>query len=432
MTHPFRVSVIGGGPAGLAAAEVLSAAGCAVQVVEHMPSLGRKLLMAGRGGLNITHSEPPEPFLARYAGAAPWLASFLAAWSTEDIRQWMAGLGQESFVGSSGRIFPSVMKASPLLRAWLARLQGQGVTLHPRTCWTGWDAAGHLTFAQSPAKNPSEAGETRSAATEQAQGSSLFTAPDAVILALGGASWPRLGSDGGWVSLLEQRGVAVSALRPSNCGFQVAWSEPVRERFAGTPLKPVALTFAGQTVRGELVMTASGLEGGALYALSAPLREHLARHGAAELLCDLRPDLSVQDLVKRLAAVRPRESLSNKLRKALRVPPVAVALLREAGPVPASMPALAARIKALPVRLTGAEPLARAISTAGGITQAACDDRLMLRAVPGVFAAGEMLDWEAPTGGYLLHACLATGRGAAQGALAWLRETHPERYRMPL
>nr|WP_298798111.1 TIGR03862 family flavoprotein [uncultured Acetobacter sp.] len=420
MTHPFRVVVIGGGPAGLAAAESLSAAGCRVQVVEHMPSLGRKLLMAGRGGLNITHSESPEKFLSRYVEAASWLAPFLAAWTTEDIRQWMTGLGQESFIGSSGRIFPRAMKASPLLRVWLARLQAQGVTLHTRTRWTGWDAAGHLTFAQ-PQPDPA-----------RPTGDVLFSEPDAVILALGGASWPRLGSDGGWVSLLEQRGVALSALRPANCGFRVAWSDTVRERFAGTPLKPVALSFRGQTVRGELVVTESGLEGGALYALSASLREHLAQQGTAELLCDLRPDLSVEELTKRLSAVRPRESLSNKLRKALRLPPVAVALLREAGPVPTSTLALAARLKALPVQLTEPEPLARAISTAGGVAQAACDDRLMLRALPGVFVAGEMLDWEAPTGGYLLHACLATGRGAAEGALAWLRDTHPERYRMPL
>ncbi|OUJ06590.1 TIGR03862 family flavoprotein [Acetobacter malorum] len=426
MSNPFRVVVIGGGPAGLAAAEVLSAAGCAVQVVEAMPSLGRKFLMAGRGGLNITHSEPPEKFLTRYADAAPWLAPFLAAWTTEEIRQWMDDLGQESFVGSSGRIFPRAMKASPLLRAWLARLRAQGVTLHTRTRWTGWDAAGHLTFSQSSSQVPA------AGASEGGAASSLFPTPDAVILALGGASWPRLGSDGGWVSLLEQRGVAVSALRPANCGFQVAWSEAVRERFAGTPLKPVALTFGGRTVRGELVVTESGLEGGALYALSAPLREHLAQHGTADLLCDLRPDLSVEELTKRLAAVRPRESLSNKLRKALRLPPVAVALLREAGPVPTSTSALAARLKALPVRLTGPEPLARAISTAGGVEEGACDERLMLHTLPGVFVAGEMLDWEAPTGGYLLHACLATGRSAAHGALAWLRDTHPERYRMPL
>lgn len=422
MSSPFRVVVIGAGPAGLAAAEYLSAAGCAVQVVEHMPSPGRKFLMAGRGGLNITHSEPSEKFLSRYGAASSWLAPALAAWTVEDIRHWMSGLEQESFVGSSGRVFPKAMKASPLLRAWLARLRAQGVVLHTRTGWTGWDAAGHLTFSHPQSEDAASASHSPA----------VFSAPDAVILALGGASWPRLGSDGGWVPLLEERGVMLSPLRPANCGFQTDWPEAVRERFAGTPLKPVSLMFGGQTVRGEVIVTAKGLEGGALYALSAPLREHLAHHGVAEVLCDLRPDLSVEELAQRLAAVRPRESLSNKLRKALRLPPVAVALLREAGPVPVSTPALAARLKALPVRLTGPEPLERAISTAGGIAQAACDERLMLRALPGVFAAGEMLDWEAPTGGYLLHACLATGRLAAQGALAWLRDKHPEGYRKPL
>ncbi|MGO3517484.1 MAG: TIGR03862 family flavoprotein [Acetobacter cibinongensis] len=412
LSQAARVCVVGGGPAGLAAAEVLSAAGCAVQVVEHMPSFGRKLLMAGRGGLNISHSEPPEKLLARYGTAAPWLKPALDAWTTDDIREWMSGLGQESFVGSSGRVFPTVMKASPLLRAWLERLRQQGVVLHTRVNWTGWDAAGHPVFA------PAQPEGTLPASLQQPY------VPDAMVLALGGASWPRLGSTGDWVPALQGQGVAVSSLAPSNCGFQVAWSPAMQERFAGTPLKPIALGFGDQTVRGEIVVTATGLEGGALYALSAALREQSAQYGSATLMLDLRPDLTEQALVSRLSTVRPRESLSNRLRKALRLPPVAVALLREAGEVPTTPQALAARLKALPITLTRPQPLARAISTAGGVAQAACTPQFMLAARPGVFVAGEMLDWEAPTGGYLLHACLATGRAAAKGALQWLRDTH--------
>lgn len=410
--RPARICVVGGGPAGLAAAEVLSAAGCAVQVVERMPSFGRKLLMAGRGGLNISHAEAPEALLARYGAAAPWLAPALAAWTTQDIRDWMAGLGQASFVGSSGRVFPTVMKASPLLRAWLERLRHQGVVLHTRIDWTGWNQQGHPTFAptQTGATLPPELGPSYM--------------PDAVVLALGGASWPRLGSTGAWVPLMQAQGVEVAPLAPSNCGFQVTWSATLRERFAGTPLKPVSLSFGGHTVRGEVVVTATGLEGGALYALSAALRGAVAQHGTATLQLDLRPDLTEHALATRLAAVRPRESLSNRLRKALRLPPVAGALLREAGPVPTTPQALAARLKALPVIVQAPEPLARAISTAGGVTQAACTPSFMLGTRPGVFVAGEMLDWEAPTGGYLLHGCLATGRAAAKGVLQWLQHPH--------
>lgn len=412
LSQAARVCVVGGGPAGLAAAEVLSAAGCAVQVVEHMPSFGRKLLMAGRGGLNISHSEPPDKLLARYGTAAPWLEPALEAWTTEEIREWMSGLGQESFVGSSGRVFPTVMKASPLLRAWLERLRQQGVVLHTRVNWTGWDAAGHPVFA------PVQPDGTLPDSLKPPY------VPDAMVLALGGASWPRLGSTGTWVPTLQEQGIAVSPLAPSNCGFQVAWSAAMRERFAGTPLKPIALGFGDHTVRGEIVVTATGLEGGALYALSAALREHIAQHGSATLMLDLRPDLTEEALASRLSSVRPRESLSNRLRKALRLPPVAVALLREGGEVPATPQALAARLKALPLTLMQPQPLARAISTAGGVTQKACTSQFMLAARPGVFVAGEMLDWEAPTGGYLLHACLATGRAAGKGALQWLRDTH--------
>lgn len=412
MSTPYRVFVIGGGPAGLAAAEVLSDAGCVVHVVERMPSLGRKFLMAGRGGLNISHSEVQEKLLARYGAAAPWLAPALAAWTTDDIRHWMSGLGQESFIGSSGRVFPKSMKASPLLRAWLARLQQQGVQFHTRVDWTGWDATtGRLTFtpAQGRSDLPPDLVEPCRA--------------DAVVLATGGASWPRLGSNGAWVPALQAQGATVVPLQPANCGFRTSWSAAMRDRFAGTPLKPVALRFGDHTVRGEVVVTATGLEGGALYTLSGVLRNHISQHGQAELLLDLRPDLSVATLASRLAKVRPRESLSNRLRKALRLPPVVAALLREAGEVPVTPQALAERLKALPVLLTGPESIERAISSAGGVAQAACEANFMLHAKPGVFVAGEMLDWEAPTGGYLLHACLATGRAAAKGALQWLRET---------
>ncbi|WP_346346016.1 TIGR03862 family flavoprotein [Acetobacter thailandicus] len=409
-TKTARVCVAGSGPAGLAAAEYLSAAGCQVHIVEQMPSPGRKLLMAGRGGLNISHSEAKDVFLTRYAEAAPWLAPALAAWTTEDITQWMQGLGIRSFTGSSGRIFPEMMKASPLLRAWLGRLRAQGVQLHTLTRWEGWDAQGQPVF--------SSARPGHSLSPELASHFQF----DAVVLATGGASWPRLGSDGAWAPVLAEQGVSLAPLVPSNCGFQVAWSEVIRERFAGAPLKPVALTFDGRTVQGEIVVTATGLEGGALYALSAPLRQAIQRDGFATLMLDLRPGMSEADLTARLSAVRQRESLSNRLRKALRLPPLAGALLRETGDVPATSKELAARLKAVPVRLVGTESRDRAISTAGGVMHTACDEHFMLTARPGVFVAGEMLDWEAPTGGYLLHACLATGRAAAKGVLEWLQQ----------
>ncbi|WP_420103371.1 TIGR03862 family flavoprotein [Bosea sp. (in: a-proteobacteria)] len=402
MPEPGRsIAIIGAGPAGLVAAERLAAAGHRVTIHERMASPARKFLLAGRGGLNLTHSEPQHAFLTRYREARDWLAPALDAFPPQALRDWADGLGAETFIGSSGRVFPRAMKASPLLRAWLGRLAGLGVTLRTGRLWTGWDEAGALTF-----RLPSGGSET--------------LRPDATLLALGGASWPRLGSDGGWVPLLAGRGVPVAPLRPANAGFVVAWSLVLRERFAGQPLKRIAIALGDERSTGEAMIDAHGLEGGAVYALSAPIREAIARDGAATIRLDLRPDLSPADLAGRLGRRRKGETLSNHLRKAAGLSPVAVALLREPGPLPEAPEALASLIKALPLRLLAPMPLARAISTAGGIAREAVDDRFMLKALPGVFVAGEMLDWEAPTGGYLLQGCFATGHAAAAGIEAWL------------
>jgi len=398
-----QVAVIGAGPAGLIAAETLARAGVAVTVYDRMPSAGRKFLMAGRGGLNLTHSEDLERFLSRYAEAEPVLRPLIEAFRPEDLRDWCEGLGQETFVGSSGRVFPRAFKASPLLRAWLARLEGLGVRFALRHAWRGWDAGGALVFAD-------------------AAGRTVTSRPDATLLALGGASWPRLGSDGSWVGILQDRGIPVAPLRPANMGFTLAWSEVIRSRFEGEPLKRIALTFGDATVRGEAVVTADGLEGGAIYALSGRLREAVARQGHATLLLDLRPDFSLDALAARLSAPRKGQSASTFLRKAAGLSPLAIALLRESTPrLPEEPEALARLVKAVPLTLTGMKPLERAISTAGGIPFSETDGHLMLRRLPGVFAAGEMLDWEAPTGGYLLQATFATGLAAARGALAHLR-----------
>ena len=364
-----------------------------------MPSLGRKLLMAGRGGLNLTHSEPPAQFLARYGAASEWLRPMIEAFPPEALVSWCNQTGQATFTGSSGRIFPVAMKASPLLRAWLRRLADNGVSFKTRHRWTGWDDTGAALF-------------------ESPEGL-ISVHADITILTCGGATWPRLGSDAAWVEHLPN---AVAPFRPSNCGFTVDWSAYFRSRFAGHPLKRIAIRFAGAMVRGEAMLTEPGIEGGAIYALSARLRDAIASDGSATVRIDLRPDIDAAALSQRVGGPRGSQSLSNVLRKQAGLSPEAIGLLQEALHTGADATDLAALIKAVPVRLTGTAPMERAISSAGGLRRDALDDRLMLRDRPGVFAAGEMLDWEAPTGGYLLQACFSTGVAAANGALAWLAE----------
>jgi uncharacterized flavoprotein (TIGR03862 family) len=403
-----NVAVIGAGPAGLMAAEVLAQGGARVTVYDTMPSAGRKFLMAGRGGLNLTHSEPLSQFLARYREAMPRLTAAIEAFPPRALRDWSEALGQPTFVGSSGRIFPKAFKASPLLRAWLRRLDSAGVQFALRHRWTGWDQSGRLLFQTPEGPRVVDAGAT--------------------VLALGGASWPRLGSDGAWVAMLAAKGVKISALRPANSGFTVVWSDIFRDRFEGQPLKGVALTSGTQTVRGEMIVTRTGIEGGAVYALSAELREAIMKSGRATLHIALRPDLAKEDLIARLSAPKGKQSFSNFLRKATHLPPAAIGLLQEATKssgvaLPSLSPAdLARMINAVPIELTGVAPIARAISTAGGISFDELDADLMLRRLPGTFAAGEMLDWEAPTGGYLLQASFATGAAAGRGAAKWLEK----------
>lgn len=394
-----QVHVIGAGPAGLMAAERLAQAGLSVVVHERMPSVGRKFLMAGRGGLNLTHSEPLDGFLNRYGPARDRAAGWLDAFSPSDLIVWAEGLGQPTFVGSSGRVFPKAMKGSPLLRAWLARLTERGVEIRLRSRWTGW--LGEALRFETP------------------EGERLEM-PAAVVLALGGASWPRLGSDAAWTPWLEAAGAPVSPFRPANVGFNVAWSDIFRDGFAGRPLKGIALTHQDRTVRGEAMIAAYGIEGGAVYALSAGLRDAIAQNGQTTLLIDLKPDLTADDLAARLARPRGKASLSNHLRKTVGLDAMGVALLREAGPLPTAADDLAARIKATTVTLAGVQGLERAISAAGGVTLEGLDEHLMLKARPGVFVAGEMLDWEAPTGGYLLQASFATGVVAARGVVDWV------------
>jgi len=378
------IVIIGAGPAGLMAAEILSAAGKHVAIYDRMPSVARKFLMAGRGGLNLTHSEPFERFVTRYGKRAPLLKPALEAFTPKDLRAWADGLGAETFVGTSGRVFPKAMKASPLLRAWLKRLETQGVTLHTRHDWHGWTGEA-LLFNDD-----------------------VRVTPAATILALGGASWPKLGGDGGWAALLRDKGVEMAPFQPANVGFQTGWSAHFADKYAGAPLKNIAVKFAGREVKGEVMLTRAGIEGGAIYAISAPLRDAIAKNGHADLVIDLRPDLTADQVINKLKRASPKDSQSNRLRKALNLSPAAIALAHEVK---------AGDIKAVTVRLTGAQGLDRAISSAGGIRFEALTPAFGLKALPGVHAVGEMLDWEAPTGGYLLQACFSTAVAAARAII---------------
>lgn len=404
------VAIVGGGPAGLMAADVLSAAGVPVQLFDAMPSVGRKFLLAGRGGLNLTHSEPEPAFLTRYGAAQQALSPVLAAFGAREVQAWAAGLGIDTFVGSSGRVFPEGMKAAPLLRAWLHRLRAQGVRFHMRHRWTGWNDDGALVFRHGA--------------------DTVTVAARAVVLALGGASWSRLGSDGAWVPWLAERGVSVAPLVPANCGFETSWSEHFISRYAGEPLKSVAFAVGGEPADaplawrvGEALITAQGIEGGAVYALSAPLRDEIAARGDATLYLDLLPGRDAAWVRDQAAHGRGARSWSSHLRTRLNLHGVKAGLLREClGAEGYADPAtLAAAAKRLPLRLAACRPLDEAISTAGGVRFPDMDEAGMLRTLPGVFCAGEMTDWEAPTGGYLLTACLAQGVAAGRGVAAWLR-----------
>ncbi|SEM93838.1 hypothetical protein SAMN04487857_107120 [Pseudomonas sp. ok272] len=410
MTQPAsplskHVAIIGGGPAGLMAAEVLSQAGVRVDLYDGMPSVGRKFLLAGVGGMNITHSEAYPAFLSRYAERAPHIAPLLREFGAEALCEWIHGLGIDTFVGSSGRVFPTDMKAAPLLRAWLKRLRDSGVVIHTRHRWLGWNDDGSLRIARPEGE--------------------IAINPDAVLLALGGGSWSRLGSDGRWMPLLEQRGVSLAPMQPSNCGFEVqAWSELMVSKFAGAPLKNIAIGVNDDSPRlGECVITATGIEGSLIYALSAPIREAINRTGSATVHIDLLPGRLVDKIHAALSKPRGSRSMAKHLHSQLGLDGVKAALLRELTPAEsfADPLSLAKAIKALPLTLVKARPLDEAISSAGGVLFEAMDEHLMLKPLPGVFCAGEMLDWEAPTGGYLLTACFASGRVAGLGMVQWLR-----------
>ncbi|MCO6426861.1 TIGR03862 family flavoprotein [Nitrosomonas communis] len=412
------IAIVGGGPAGLMAAEVLSQPGVQVHLYDAMPSVGRKFLLAGIGGLNLTHAEPFDDFVARYGSRQTEITPLLNQFTPQMVREWAHTLGIATFVGSSQRVFPLEMKAAPLLRAWLRRLRAAGVIFHTRHRWHGWNTNRALKFSTPYGEK------------------SVYA--DAVILALGGGSWAKLGSDGAWLPLLAEQGVTIAPLQPANCGFEVEWSEHFRSRFAAQPVKSVILSFTDASgkhyqKRGELMITATGVEGSLLYAFSAPLRDTLAAYGAVTVYLDLAPDRNLADLVKALAKPRGAKSMANHLRSRIGIAGVKAGLLRESlSAAEYADPArLAAALKTVPIKLIATRPLDEAISTAGGVCFASLDAQLMLKAMPGVFCAGEMLDWEAPTGGYLLTAVLASGRAAGLGALAWL-QTRKNLHQSPL
>ena len=406
----MNIAIIGGGPAGLMAAEAASAAGAQVDLYDAMASVGRKFLLAGKGGLNLTHSEPSEKFLSRYGARRAQIAPLIASLGPDALRAWARGLGIDTFVGSSGRVFPTDLKAAPLLRSWLRRLRKSGVQFHVRHRWTGWDEQGVLRFS-TPEGN-------------------RFVQADAVILALGGGSWPQLGSDASWVPLLVGRGVHIVPLQPANCGFDVGWSDHFRIKFAGHPIKSVAIVMKSKTGTeswhpGEFVITETGVEGGIIYAVSASLRDEILAKGAATVLLDLTPDRDTPRLTHDLSRPRGKRTMATHLQRQAHIEGVKAGLLREVVSKEdfTDPTRLVAAIKSLPLKLVAPRPLEEAISTAGGVTFEALDDRLMIRTLPSIFCAGEMLDWEAPTGGHLLTACFATGRTAGAGAVAWLSKS---------
>lgn len=403
----MKIAIIGGGPAGLMAAESTIAAGAQVDLYDAMASVGRKFLLAGKGGLNLTHSEPSEKFLSRYGARRAQIAPLLASFGPDALRAWARGLGINTFVGSSGRVFPTDLKAAPLLRAWLRRLRQAGVRFHMRHRWSGWNEQGALCFATPEGD--------------------LSIQADAVVLALGGGSWPKLGSDASWVPLLAERGLHIAPLLPANCGFDVCWSEHFRTKFAGHPVKSVAIVVRNDAGAeswhpGEFVITETGVEGGVIYMVSAYLRDEILTKGVATLRLDLAPDRDVPRLAHDLSRPRGKRTMATHLQRQAHIEGVKAGLLREVVSKEdfADPARLAAAIKALPLRLVAPRPLEEAISTAGGVPFEALDEWLMIRALPGIFCAGEMLDWEAPTGGYLLSACFATGQAAGAGAAAWL------------
>lgn len=405
----MNIAIIGGGPAGLMAAEAARTGGAEVDLYDAMASVGRKFLLAGKGGLNLTHSEPAEKFFARYGARRAQIEPLLASFGPAELRAWAAGLGIKTFEGSSGRVFPKDLKAAPLLRAWIRRLRQAGVRFHMRHRWSGWDEQGALCFTTAEGRRSVQA--------------------DAAVLALGGGSWPKLGSDASWVPLLAGRGIRIAPLQPANCGFDVGWSEHFRTKFAGHPVKSVAIIMRSQAGAeswhpGEFVITETGVEGGVIYAVSASLRDEILAKGEATLRLDLAPDRDVPRLAHDLARPRGKRTMATHLQRQAHIEGVKAGLLREVVSKEdfADPARLAAAIKSLPLRLVAARPLAEAISTAGGVPFDALDTRLMIRSLPGLFCAGEMLDWEAPTGGYLLTACFATGKAAGAGAAAWLTE----------